>query len=360
MKTKLYKRNQNNTIGFVEIITRKEIGKEKEFTITTNKGILGSNKFSTIKKKLNIKNKSINDVFDKLIVDQCNQGYNTSLESVKENTYNTFSDGSLMPMLLNKINMAKVTYPCYVQRKYDGMRCLSELKNSSLHLKSRENNAITIAHISNSVNKIYNEQLREQFDGEIYLHNKDLGDMISIYKNGDTEQQLTYVIYDVPNCELSFEHRRNMLMSLCVDDIPNVKVDCGVEINNEEELMSFYNEILKDGYEGAVVCDPESLYTPGYRSNGKTKVKPNDTDEFKCVGHYFNKGKMAKQSTLVCETKDGRSFHVKMKGTSEQREKYAVEFENKFLNKMVTVEFRKISKYGVPIEARGICVRDYE
>jgi ATP-dependent DNA ligase len=207
---------------------------------------------------------------------------------------------------------------------------------------------------------IYTNFLKEPLDGEIYLHNKDLGDMISIYKNGDVDQVLKYIIYDIPVTNLSFEQRRNLMMSIDVELFNNIEIDLGVEIINETELKEFYNKTLNDGYEGVIVCDPNSNYTPGYRSNSKLKIKPRDTKEFKCINHYWNKGKMSKQSTLICITDDGREFHVKMKGTSEQREKYALEFDEKFRDKMVTVEYRKLSKYGVPIEGVGICVRDYE
>lgn len=361
MKTKLYKRNQNKTIGYAEIITRKKIGKIKEYTITTKKGVVGSNKFNINKKDINVKNKTINDVFNKMISSYLNKGYSDNLKEVQEISHNSFADGSIMPMLLNKVDLNKVKYPCYVQRKYDGMRCITEFVNNSISQKTRENNIINIEHIKNNVKKIFDEQLKQPFDGEIYLHKKDLGDMISIYKNGDTEQVLSYVIYDIPNLELSFEKRRNLLMAIDLEGLDNIKIDFGTLVENEEQLLNFYNQALEEGYEGAVVCDPNSLYTSGFRSNSKMKVKPRETDEFKCVGHYFNKGKMAGQSTLICETKDGKNtFHVKMKGTTEQRLQYAKEFEEKFLNKLVTVEYRKLSKYGVPIEAVGICVRDYE
>jgi len=361
MKTKLYKRNQNNTIGFVEIVTRKVANKPKEYNITTSKGNINSTKVSTIKKLINVKNKTIIEVIDKMIINLSNQGYDTSLDKVKSSSNNSFHDGSVMPMLLNSANVDKLEYPCYIQRKYDGMRCISEFNDKSLRMKTRENNNIILNHISMNVNDIYNNQLRYQLDGEIYLHNKDLGDMISIYKNGDPSKQLTYVVYDVVDTTLSFEQRRNLLMSIDTSTYSNIKVDVGQEVNSKEEVMEFYKKALDDGYEGAIVCQPDSLYTCGYRSNSKMKIKPRETSEFKCVGHYDNKGKMSGQSTLICESQDANTtFHVKMKGTTEQREQWYKEFDEKFLGKMITVEYRKISKYGVPIEAVGICVRDYE
>lgn len=362
MKQKLYKRNQNNTIGFVEIITRKVRNKDNEYDITINKGILNSSKISSSKKNILLKNKTLQDILDRHVNEFCNKGYDTNLSKIQNVNNNTFGDGSIMPMLLNPAVLSKVKYPCYVQKKYDGMRCIAEVKNDKLVLKTRENNIITLNHISDAVNYIFNNEARLQFDGEIYYHGVDLGDMISVYKSGteeDKSNKLKYVIYDIPDATLSFEKRRNLLMAIN-NESSSIIFDYGKLIETEEELLEFHKTTLSEGYEGTIICDKDATYTPGYRSNSKTKFKPLETKEFKCIGHYYNKGKMSKQSTLICETEDNRSFHVKMKGTSEQREQYAKEFEEKFLNKMVTVEYRKLSKYGVPIEGRGICVRDYE
>lgn len=364
---KLYKKYQNGSIAYVDIKTRK-VNKKDQYTITITKGKLGTSSTSVTKKVVKSSRKKTRSVLEEtslkvnqLLTEIKREGYKSDLEKVKGNDYNTFVDGSIMPMLLNKTKLSSLKYPCFAQRKYDGVRCIAEFKDNGIKLKSRKNLPYSIDHIQKSLGLLYKRQLSCPFDGELYCHNKPLGDIGSMVTAGDQNAELTYVIYDLPVEGLSFTLRRNLLYSLDLSNAPNIQIDYGVEINNEKELLEFNRIAIAEGYEGTVVCDPNGMYDFSYRTNSKTKIKPRDTDEFLCIDHYWNKGKMKKQSTLICQTKDGKNtFHVKMKGTKQQRENYAAEFDAKFKNKMVTVEYRKITKTGRPIEAVGIAVRDYE
>lgn len=363
----LYKRNKNGTIAYAEVYTRK-VRNKNEYYLFTKKGKLNGDKPMVTKRHIKssrYKTKTVLDVTlqkaNKLFKDLKTKGYSTDLISVKSSKNNTFNDGGFMPMLLNKINLSKIKYPCFIQRKYDGIRCLTEHSKNSTKIKTRENNAINLSKILKSVTDICSKQLGYNLDGELYAHGLTVSQQVSALKNGDPNNVFKYVIYDIPVPNLNFTLRRNLLYSIDTSKYSNIEIDYGTEVKNQKELVDFYEKALSDGYEGAVICDANGTYDFGYRTSSKSKFKPRETDEFLCVDHYFNKGKMAKQSTLICKTKDGsRTFHVKMKGTSEQREKWAAEFKEKFLNKYVTVEYRKLSEYDVPIEAVGLAVRDYE
>jgi ATP-dependent DNA ligase len=179
-------------------------------------------------------------------------------------------------------------------------------------------------------------------------------------KTGDLNQKLEYHIYDVPVRDLSFAQRRNLLLALTTDHLPNIKIDHGKPCSTTDELQEFHKDSLDLGYEGTIVCDPNGKYDFGFRTSGKTKIKPRVTEEFECIDQYWNRGKMSKQTTLICKTKDGETFHVKLKGTAEQREEWAANFETDVKGKMITVEYRKKTKKQVPIEGVGVAIRDYE
>lgn len=365
---KLYKRNQRNQIQVAEYKVRKE-RKEEAYSIFELKYVESdvnvdkkSNKiFTNVREKVDKKIQS-------LIKSLKQDGYKDTKPNLTEDKALSFADNTLKPMLLNKIDLsdqAKVSQmlPVYMQNKYDGVRCIAEKVmingKTEIRLKSREGNVFNLPHILALVKDIFTDYNIDMLDGELYNHNMLLHDIITTVKANDTKQLLSYVIYDIPS-KLPFENRRNMLVDLACEPRNFMIVDSGKECNTYDEVKEFYRQSLENNFEGSIMCMPDSKYDFGYRTNSKMKIKPRETKEFMCIDHYFNKGKMKDQSTLICITEEGREFHVKMKGTSEERVQMAKDFEQKFKNKPVTVEYRKLSKYNVPIEAVGISVRDYE
>lgn len=366
----LFKKTRSGKIAYMNIETREE-EIQPHYTIIKTTGTINSTKQSTsktlIKSGKNVgrtNETSIKQQADKealaLWTSTLNKGYSTNQEDVAGRTYNIFPSGLYMPMLLNKFT-SKFSEPVYAQRKYDGCRCLTQLdKNHGMSLVSRNGKSLNLKNIYKQVSALLEEQTNIPLDGELYKHGELLQDITSTVKNNDPKDELNYIIYDVPIEGLNFERRRNLLLSLDLTDYPNLKVDTGKLINSQDELDEFYADCLMNGYEGTIVCNPTGLYEFGFRTSDKSKIKPRVSSEFKCINHYFNKGKMIKQSTLICETMSGKTFHVKMKGNADKREAYAAQFVNKFKDRMVTVEYRKLSKEGVPLEAVGLTVRDYE
>jgi len=369
---KLYRKAKPGKEVYVQMYTRKTKG-INEYTMFTETGTVGNEVNSKTSKVVVREGKNLGrknattakQQAEKELVSRHTKlfakGYKLNLAYVKSTTYNTFKDLSDMPMLLNPYKEASGPFkPGFAQRKYDGCRNFAERYNGLVRNKSREGKIFNLQHILDSVTEMHDKQLDETFDGELYLHGVALQDIGSMVKSNDPNEKLEYHIYDIAIPGLTFTQRRSLLLALDVSNLPNIKVDVGTPINTHAELIAFHKESLELGFEGTIFCDPNSMYDFGFRTSGKKKIKPRVTDEFKCIDHYWNKGKMALQSTLICETKDGEKFHVKLKGTSAQREKWAAEFDDKVKGQMITVEYRKLSNKKVPLEAVGIAVRDYE
>ena len=370
---KLYKQTQSGKPVYLQMYTKKERGLDI-YSIYTETGTVGKEdkaKISSFKVKAgknigrsnetSVKEqaeKEAQAIWDKLLY----EGYKEDFDYVNNSKYNTFPDFSPMPQLLNKfkVNAKKGFTPGWMQYKKDGVRNFGEIFKDKSRLKSRHGQLFDIQHLLDTVTDLHDKALEEIFDGELYKHGVILQDIVSLVKSNDPNQKLEFHIYDIAIPDLPFSQRRNLLLALDVSNIPGIVIDPGVWVNTEEEARAFYNKALELGYEGAVYCDPDSLYGFGFRTSGKQKLKPRETEEFKCIGHYWNKGKMAKQSTLICQTKDGETFHVKLAGTAEQREEWAAEFDEKVKDKMITVAYRKKTKKGVPSEAVGVAIRDYE
>lgn len=285
-----------------------------------------------------------------------------------EKTLNTFTtkgfmiDGqeSPIPMALKPAKFNEIKYPVMLQRKYNGIRCVATLQDDEVVLTSRYNKVFNLPHISNAVKQIFNVLNINKLDGELYIHNEFLSNINSKVVTGDSNLELSYVLFDVPVQGVEFYKRSNYLKFIDSLAIPFINVDAGTLCETKDEVSEYYRTSLEDGYEGSIVCKLDGLYTSGTRTDAKSKLKPTHTDEFKCIDHYFNKGEYKNQSTLICETKSGKQFHVKMKGTTAMREEFAKNFETQFKNKMVTVEYFELSKNGIPTQPRGLAVRDYE
>ena len=89
---------------------------------------------------------------------------------------------------------------------------------------------------------------------------------------------------------LPFSERREFL----VDIVPAQYLVTGKECQNEVELMGFYEQALRLGYEGIVVKNLSFTYEFGQRTYGWLKLKPErDTIDCTLVKAYFGKGKRA-------------------------------------------------------------------
>jgi DNA ligase-1 len=89
---------------------------------------------------------------------------------------------------------------------------------------------------------------------------------------------------------LPLSERRKYL----VEVVPQEYLAEGVECQNEVELMRFYDEALKKGFEGIVVKDLNSPYKMGQRTYTWLKLKPErDTIDCTIVKALYGKGRRA-------------------------------------------------------------------
>jgi len=89
---------------------------------------------------------------------------------------------------------------------------------------------------------------------------------------------------------LPLSERRKYLLEV----VPPEYLAEGVECQNEVELMRFYDEALKKGFEGIVVKNLNSRYEIGQRTYTWLKLKPErDTIDCTIVKAFYGKGKRA-------------------------------------------------------------------
>lgn len=262
-----------------------------------------------------------------------------------------------LPMLLKPYDQhkSKVTYPCYASIKYDGMRMLFSGKGNQMYSRNGT------FYNTDLLNHLKFDNQNYIVDGELYLDEGTSSKVQSavLYKGNidDVKEdtvKLTYQVFDIIS-PLSYDDRYKILQKI-VKDADNSKIRL-VEskiINNESELDQFYDEVLKQGYEGIVIRLLDYGYEVGYRSNYIFKRRPTLDDEYivqDIVPDSLGLG------MFVCIFKDGRTFTCTPKMSHDER-KQLLQNRDKYLNKFLKVQYKGYTVTGLPKHANGLNIRE--
>lgn len=287
---------------------------------------------------------------------QIDKGYFESIEKA-ENTE------VFLPMLASKFEdkKHKLSYPCCVQPKLDGVRCLAYWEDDKVKLMSRAGKPYDVEHIRSACEQFLGK--RQVFDGEIYIHGTPLQDINSLVKKPQEDSQaLEYWIYDTfyrHNLDLDWNTRLTELEVLYklkgFTESPLKKVPWGL-VSEESLIRKAEHYWVEAGYEGAIVREFSAPYEIGKRSNYLLKVKSFMDEEFPIVGFKEGEGKFSGCVIWECETKEGRRFHATPKGTMKQRAEWYQNGE-RYIGKLLTVKFFQYTNDMIPQFPVGLAIR---
>lgn len=249
----------------------------------------------------------------------------------------------VIPMALKDVNAANnwqhVKYPCYIQRKLDGTRLILVNTNEMIDAysrsrKDRQDSSIEL--IKNDMREILEKNPGLYFDGEFYKHGALLQetsgksrritnhehnttdnmndnttdnttDNINDNINDNTDVVEKFYIFDcftIPS--KPYNERKKQLQNIFneYDNLKYCKMVETIVVNNYDELMEQYNEIIQE-YEGIVIRNFDSLYEYAIhkelRSNNTMKMKPRFDTEFDVIGYTQGKrGKDVEAIVWVC------------------------------------------------------------
>ena len=278
----------------------------------------------------------------------------------------------LEPMLAKKFvdRLSKVTYPVMVDRKYNGMRCITTANGQT----TRNNELIISApHTFEAVRHLFDEHPDLVIDGELY--NNDyrykLNEIISIVRKtknvtaevlAESKLKVKYYIYDGYNFDVPSigrvetdtycSVRRDALKDL-FKGIPFVEVVDYAWADTEDDVWRIYDQYVYDGYEGAMVrMDAEY---ENKRSNNLLKVKPTDDDEFEIIDVVEGEGNRSKMAgKVIVKMKDGRTFGCGMKGSVPQFEE-ALKNKQNYIGQIATIYYNGFTGKGIPNFAQFDC-----
>ena len=205
----------------------------------------------------------------------------------------------IKPMLAHMYNPDKAIFPCYIQPKLDGVRCIIT-KDGAYSRTGKEFK--NIEHIKAHLNSFFILQPHVILDGELYNHDlkDDFEKIISLVrKTKPTDEdrleatRLTqFHCYDIipNNDELeTYEFRKGFLhWELPQNDY--VRFINTAYAHNDRMAKLFHKKNLKAGYEGSIYRNIHGYYK-GTRSWDLMKFKDFEDSEATIVGYEEGKGK---------------------------------------------------------------------
>lgn len=278
----------------------------------------------------------------------------------------------IFPMLANKYepNSASkkrggIVFPCFVQPKLDGLRCVVYLVNGAPVYQSRTGGAFTVLqHLDSAIQQILSQNPTLVLDGELYTRQIPFEELAGIIKKktlteADKQkiQCVQYHVYDLIIPEVPFRERLSALQQVIpLSDIFVTPVLTYLA-NGSADFKEKFSEYVAQGYEGIMLRNTEGLYQENYRSNDLMKYKEFFENEYKIVDFKEAVGRDAGTVIWECETPEGRRFSVRPRGTQEARREWFSKAPS-LIGKQLTVIFQELSEMGVPRFPVGKAIRD--
>lgn len=272
----------------------------------------------------------------------------------------------LLPMLAHTFQKRghNITYPCFVQPKLDGIRCLAKkIDEKTIKYYSRMGKEFnTLEHLTPDLLKLM--KVDQVLDGEIYSHDLTFQEMIRLVKKLRPESNtLKYHVFDIVDINMKFLDR-NALLKKILEDMPangeyNVYLVESKRISCIDDVKIMHNEYVKNGYEGLILRNLTGMYKLKGRSADLQKYKEFQDEEFEIIGGIESEG--SEEGCIIFDvvTKKGQKFSVRPRGSFEQRRKWMDDLTN-LTGKKLTVRFQGISEDEIPRFPVGISIRDYE
>jgi len=296
----------------------------------------------------------------------------------KINQSNNSVEMIVRPMLANKFSFElyknnskafKIQLPAFVQKKYDGIRCLSYIKNGKVILESRKGVEFENFEILKSQLKKLLGKFPENcyLDGELYTQQLDFEVISGLVRmsekkcsaeDKDMINKIEYHIYDAFDTnqpELTYCDRNSILKNMTFEPLcKKVETFIAKELF---EIKDMHDKFVQDGFEGIMIRDMNGKYEPNKRSKYLQKYKVFMEEEFEIIGFHEGSGDEKGAIVWECKTNDNKTFAVRPKGTFEFRKKIFLNGSS-YIGKMLTVIFQEYSSDNIPRFPVGKAVRD--
>jgi DNA ligase-1 len=288
-----------------------------------------------------------------------------------------------------------IKFPCYVQPKLDGLRCVSYVTRTANNaatavcLQSRTGAFFTgLPHIAAALRPYLSQHPSVVIDGELYTDQMPFEELAGLIKKKKiTESDVArlkkvkyhvYDIYDHAQHDMPYSERMGVLAAAvrrcgCVandtltasgrmlrSDTDAAAVVVLVRTEKVAVLSEFrqlFAEFVEAGYEGIMLRNAAGVYRANFRSNDLQKYKEFLEDEYRIIDFTQGEGRDAGAVIWVCETADGKEFSVRPRGTMEQRRDWFND-GGSYIGKNLTVVYQELTEEGKPRFPVAKAVRD--
>lgn len=178
----------------------------------------------------------------------------------------------------------QLRFPVLASVKLDGIRAVTKFQG----VLSRSLKPIPNHHIQGLLAPY------QDLDGELIVGPANAEDVYrvtsSAVRSEDGKPEFTFYVFDdisVESLKQPFEQRLATLQARNLPDF--IQVLPQSQVNSTEELASFYETVLADGYEGLIIRNPKSLYKFGRcteKSQDSLKLKPFADSDFEVLSVY--------------------------------------------------------------------------
>ncbi len=289
--------------------------------------------------------------------------------------YNTNKDWDELPMFAKKEKEVKnKKWPYIEQPKLNGVRCMIKYVNGEVIMMSRGGKYYHHKHIKEALLPIFKGGFPNVIlDGELYKHGVSLQNIVKCVKTEHRDafyddSWLEYHIYDLwsPDAlDSPQKNRESLLLNLALTHGTTAESLCLHFVTNKmvydmNEVMSWHDKWVEEGYEGAILRLPDAVYEPGFRPPSLIKIKQFIDEEFQIIGCQIDPQKTIGDSfVFVLETEEGKEFRARPIGTRELKEEYHDVMDD-IRGKMATVRYQERTDDNIPHQAYVVVIRDYE
>lgn len=267
----------------------------------SNREIVGNNAKEEVKKLLETCSEKDAKLFTKVI---SKSAIGVGAKTVNKVWPNLVPEFKLMLAPNEIADVTNIHYPCAVQPKLDGYRCV--YKDGQLWSRAGK--------------PFGNKKLTEYFkclenvgnyvlDGELYVHNLPFNKLTRILNAEDAElpKNLKYFVYDCVKDDYwesqkttpTYETRLSRMREIINDRIADYTkvIDTSTNIcSNPGEVLQFYKKCLKDTYEGVMIKNLNGSYQwkrVSIKSGEMVKLKPFKTEDLEIADIYDGEGNFA-------------------------------------------------------------------
>jgi DNA ligase 1 len=279
---------------------------------------------------------------------------------------------AVRPMLANtydKVGLKYLSEPFAVSPKLDGVRAVYE--NGRLTTR----NGIPIHHMRHIVEEL--RSLLETMgcpemvvDGELYSSTLTFNQITSATRQKSRPSPIAhlveYWIFDVVTDDTYYTKRHDVIKRMqeayegAYDGATVLRFVTSADCIHEQMPM-YCDKYMAQGYEGVMARQWNSKYQKGTRSNYLLKYKRSCDDEFVIVDTTSGLGNEEGAILFLCETKDGKVFTVRPRGSVAERRKMMKKPAKYYKGKQLTVKYQELDgESGIPRFPVGLSIRDYE